>query len=93
MSPILTHVIDLQSKGIEKNRLRKLERCDHIPSQVYKLESTYPTFKSGMVDDLFKWVLPKGGPYIIEGEQLGNTEFMVKNIDYVFDYGFVITLE
>ena len=85
-------IIELESRGYEKNYLKKLKKPDNTESKTYVLKVSNPYLRTGMVDGK-KFIDPSGGPMIVVGETLKEAEAVVKSIDYTIGYGYTITFK
>lgn len=86
-------IIELESKGYEKNYLKKLKKPDNTESKTYVLKVSNPYLRTGVIDGEKKFIDPSGGPMIVVGETLKEAEAVVKSIDYTIGYGYTITFE
>lgn len=86
-------IIELESRGYEKNYLKKLKKPDNTESTTYVLKVSTPYLRGGTVDNIHKFIDPSGGPMIVEGSYLEEAEAVVKSIDYTIGYGYTITFE
>lgn len=86
----MNDIINLNSRGYEKNYLKKLKKPDNTESKTYVLKVSNPYLRTGMVDGK-KFIDPSGGPMIVVGETLKEAEAVVKSIDYTIGYGYTIT--
>lgn len=83
-------VIELKSRGYERNYLKKLKKPDNTESKTYVLKVSNPYLRTGVIDGK-KFIDPSGGPMIIVGEILKEAEAVVKSIDFTIGYGYTIT--
>ena len=83
-------IIELESRGYEKNHLKKLKKPDNTESKTYVLKVSNPYLRTGVIDGK-KFIDPSGGPMIVVGETLKEAEAVVKSIDYTIGYGYTIT--
>lgn len=86
-------IIELESRGYEKNYLRKLKKPDNTESKTYVLKVSNPYLRTGVIDGEKKFIDPSGGPMIVVGETLKEAEAVVKSIDFTIGYGYTITFE
>lgn len=86
-------IIELESRGYEKNYLKKLKKPDNTESKTYVLKVSNPCLRAGVTDGEKKFIDPSGGPMIVVGETLKEAEAVVKSIDYTIGYGYTITFE
>lgn len=86
-------IIELESRGYEKNYLKKLKKPDNTESKTYVLKVSNPYLRTGVIDGEKKFIDPSGGPMIVVGETLKEAEAVVKSIDYTIGYGYTITFE
>ena len=86
-------LIKLKSRGYEKNYLKKLKRPDDSESNTYVLKTDIPTLRVGEVQGGNKFIDPSGGPMIVVGYKLEEANAVVKSIDFVEGYGWIITFE
>ena len=86
-------LIKLKSRGYEKNYLEKLKRPDDSESNTYVLKTDIPTLRVGEIQGGNKFIDPSGGPMIVVGCELEEAKAVVKSIDFVEGYGWVITFE
>ena len=86
-------IIELESRGYEKNYLKKLKKPDNTESKTYVLKVSKPYLRAGVIDGEKKFIDPSGGPMIVVGETLKEAEAVVKSIDYIIGYGYTITFE
>lgn len=86
-------IIKLPNRYGDENYLKLLLRADGSESKTYVLKLCNPYIRVGEVDKNKKFIDPSGGPMIIEGEKLINTEKVVKSIDFTTGYGYTITFE
>lgn len=84
-------IIELESRGYEKNYLKKLKKPDNTESKTYVLKVSNPYLRTGVIDGEKKFIDPSGGPMIVVGETLKEAEAVVKSIDYTIGYGYTIT--
>ena len=86
----MNDIINLNSRGYEKNYLKKLKKPDNTESKTYVLKVSNPYLRTGVIDGK-KFINPSGGPMIVVGETLKEAEAVVKSIDYTIGYGYTIT--
>lgn len=86
-------IIELESRGYEKNYLKKLKKPDNTESKTYVLKVSNPYLRTGVIDGEKKFIDPSGGPMIVVGETLKEAEAVVKSIDYTIGYGYTITFK
>lgn len=86
-------IIELESRGYEKNYLKRLKKPDNTESKTYVLKVSNPYLRAGVIDGEKKFIDPSGGPMIVVGETLKEAEAVVKSIDYTIGYGYTITFE
>ena len=86
----MNDIINLNSRGYEKNYLKKLKKPDNTESKTYVLKVSNPYLRAGVIDGK-KFINPSGGPIIIVGETLKEAEAVVKSVDYTIGYGYTIT--
>lgn len=84
-------IIKLNSRYKMKNYLRKVEEISNRESETYVLKSEMPTLRTGYIDEKHKFIDPPGGPMIVEGSRLEEADAVVKSIDFVMSYGYIIT--
>lgn len=84
-------IIKLNSKGEENNYLKRLKKPNGEESKTYVLKVTSPQVFTGKTEYNHKFILPTGGPMIIEGCTCAGTDEVVKSIDYTMGYGYTIT--
>lgn len=89
----MNDVINLNSRGFEKNYLKRLKRPDNSESKTYMLNISSPYLRSGYVDNNKKFIDPSGGPMIVEGERLEEADAIVESIDFVTGHGYTITFK
>lgn len=89
----MNDVINLNSRGFEKNYLKRLKRPDNSESKTYMLNISNPYLRSGYVDNNKKFIDPSGGPMIVEGERLEEADAIVESIDFVTGHGYTITFK
>lgn len=85
-------IIELESRGHEKNYLKKLKKPDNTESKTYVLKVSNPYLRTGITDGK-KFIDPSGGPMIIVGRVLKEADAVVKSIDFTTGYGYTITFE
>lgn len=89
-------LIKLNSISNHNNYLKQLSRKDGGKSNTYALIADVPTIEIRLSKTLrtINWIDAPGGPRIVVGEQVrGLSLGKVKYIDYVKNYGYVITFE
>lgn len=84
-------IINLKSKGGNKNYLKKMKKADGSESKTYILKSEAPCSKVGWVDEKHKFIVPFGGPMIVEGAILAVANAEVEAIIFIQGYGHTIT--
>lgn len=89
----MNDVINLNSRGFEKNYLKRLKKPDNSESKTYMLNISSSYLRSGYVDDNKKFIDPSGGPMIVEGERLEEADAIVESIDFVTGHGYTITFK
>ena len=89
----MNDVINLNSRGFEKNYLKRLKKPDNSESKTYMLNISNPYLRSGYVDNNKKFIDPSGGPMIVEGERLEEADAIVESIDFVTGHGYTITFK
>lgn len=75
-----------------KDFLKKLKRADGKESKTYVLKLDATLLRSGYTEDGHKYVSFPKYPTIIVGQKFQNG-LVVKYIDYIEDYGYLITFE
>ena len=88
----MDEIIKLSSRG-SHNYLKKLIPKEKGDSKTYKLVTEEPNIKVRYLDSGQISIMPFGGPIIICGEMLIDAKAIVKKIDYILDYGHIITFE
>lgn len=86
-------IIKLHSRGGANNYLKKMKRLNGEESKTYVIKTDIPTLRAGYVEDKRKFIDPSGGPMIVEGSLLEEANAVVKSIDFVVGYGYIITFE
>lgn len=86
-------IIELKSRGYEKNYLKKLSKPDKSESKTYVLKVSTPYLRFGEIEKGVKFIDPSGGPMIVEGERLEEADATVKSINFTAGYGYTITFE
>ena len=86
-------IINLISRGSEKNYLKKLSNVKGTSSNTYVLKTSSYYMRGGETSKGNKFIDPAGGPMIIVGEYLEEAKAVVKFIDFVVGYGYIITFE
>lgn len=89
----MKEVIKLHSRGEANNYLKKMIKPDGLESKTYLFKTDMPTLRTGTVEGGKKFIDPSGGPMIIEGNRLEEADAVVKYIDFVTGYGYMITFE
>lgn len=85
-------IIELKSRGGERNYLKRLNKPDNSESKTYLLKVDNPYFRTGEVSGK-KFINLSGGSTITEGSTLKEAEAVVKSIDFATGYGYTITFE
>ena len=88
----MKNIIELKSRGCERNYLKRLNKPDNSESKTYLLKVDNPYFRTGEVNGK-KFIDPSGGPMIVVGSILKEAEAVVKSIDFITGYGYTITFE
>lgn len=86
-------IIKLHSRGGVNNYLKKMKRLNGEESKTYVIKTDMPTFRMGYVEEKRKFIVPSGGPMIVEGSLLKVANAVVKSIDFISGYGYTITFE
>ena len=86
-------IIKLHSRGGTNNYLKKMKRLNGEESKTYVIKTDMPTIRLGYVEDKRKFIDLSGGPMIVEGSLLEEANAVVKSIDFVVGYGYIITFE
>jgi hypothetical protein len=90
----MKEIINLKSRGNNKNYLRLLKKLDGSESKTYLLKTKGHTIRNGYLEEDSRFYIePPGGKAIIVGNILPEAELVVKSIDFVFGKGFAITFE
>jgi hypothetical protein len=85
---------DKENSSENENKLNSDTKPKEVKeSKTYALKSDASYIRVGNTDEGKVFIDPYGGPMIIVGEALKGTEFIVKSIDFIQDYGYVITFE
>lgn len=88
----MNDIIKLNSRGEDKNFLKRLRKKDDTESKTYVLKVSTPYLRTGEIDG-HKFIDPSGGPMIIEGSLLEEAGAVVKSIDHTLGYGYTITFK
>ena len=86
-------IIKLHSRGSVNNYLKKMKRPNGEESKTYVIKTDISTFRMGYVEEKRKFIVPSGGPMIVEGSLLKGANAVVKSIDFIAGYGHTITFE
>lgn len=86
-------IIKLPNRYGDDNYLKLMPKADGSESKTYVLKLSTYYLRTGDVAPNKKFIDPPGGPMIVEGEKLANTEYTVKSIDFTTGYGYTITFE
>ena len=70
-------IIKLNSKGEENNYLKRLKKPNGEESKTYVLKVTSPQVFTGKTEYKHKFILPTGGPMIID-----DSKFTIDHIEY-----------
>lgn len=89
----MENIINLKSRGGEKNYLKKMTKADGSESKTYILKSESHYLRAGYVDEKHKFIDPSGGPMIVEGSLLPEADAVVESITFVQGYGHTITFK
>lgn len=86
-------VIKLHSRCGVENYLKMMRKPDGEESKTYLLKTGIPTLRVGFINDRHKFIVPFGGPMIVEGSLLEEADAKVKSIVFVTGFGHTITFE
>lgn len=86
-------IIKLHSRGGVNNYLKKMKKPNGEESKTYVIKTDMPTLRMGYVEENKKFIDPSGGPMIVEGYTLEEAGAIVKSIDFVVGYGYIVTFE
>jgi hypothetical protein len=81
----MSEIINLKTRYHTKNYLEQYQ------GNTYILRTESPYIRAGSTNDGKEFVDPSGGPMIVVGYELEEAKAVVKSIDFVEGYGWVIT--
>lgn len=88
----MDEIINLKSRN-SKNYLKKLTPKDGGDSKTFRLITEELIVKVKDLEGGKLSIMPSGGPPITSGEILSEAGEVVQNINYIPDYGYVITFK
>ena len=89
----MENIINLKSRGGERNYLKKMTKADGSESKTYLLKSESHYLRVGYIDEKRKFIDPSGGPMIVEGSVLPEANAEVEAITFVQGYGHTVTFK
>lgn len=82
----------LNSRGGENNYLKFMPKSDGSESKTYLLKTESHFLRTGYLNNGKFFIDPSGGPLLAEGEEVPNIG-KIKDISFVYGYGYFITFE
>ena len=76
---------------ITDERLNELNETYFKDKEYNRVSVHDPSIVTGYIDEKHKFIDPPGGPMIVEGSRLEEADVVVKSIDFVMSYGYIIT--
>ena len=87
----MEEIIKLKSRDSTNTYLKLLPKKEEGESKTYLLKTSGRTLRIGSFPDGRQFIDPSGGPMIVEGQMLTEANALIKSIDFIEGFGYIIT--